>query len=139
MSLNHIFDISGSALAAETTRLKTSASNMSNANVVTGKAEDTYKAQYPIFKEVQEEAGLWLNGLKQGVGVDGIYESTAEPVKRYEPHNPIADEQGFVYAPNINSVAEMTNVISASRAYEMDINVLNTTKQLIQRTLHLGE
>ncbi|ARG99892.1 flagellar basal body rod protein FlgC [Legionella micdadei] len=139
MSLNNIFDISGSALVAETARLKTSASNMGNADVVTGSADEAYKAQYPIFTAIQEEAQQWMNQTKGGVAVSGIYESNADPVKRYEPNHPLADQDGFVYAPNINSVEEMANIISASRAYEMDVSVLNTTKQLIQRTLQLGE
>ncbi|MDI9819481.1 MULTISPECIES: flagellar basal body rod protein FlgC [unclassified Legionella] len=140
MSLNNIFDIAGSALVAETTRLTTSASNMSNANVVTGKPEDTYKAQYPVFRTVQDQAQQWMdNQVKAGVEVTAIYESEAEALKQYEPSNPLADEQGFVYAPNINYVAEMANIISASRAFQMSLEMLNTTKQLIQRTLQLGQ
>ncbi|WP_028389052.1 flagellar basal body rod protein FlgC [Legionella fairfieldensis] len=140
-SLNDIFSISGSALTAETMRLTTSASNMSNANVVTGSADDTYKARYPIFSTVQEQAVNQFNSqnLSGGVEVTDVYESTADPVKRYEPHHPQADKDGFVYAPNINSVGEMANIISASRSYEMSVNVLNTAKQLIQQTLRLGE
>lgn len=140
MSLTNIFDISGSGLVAETKRMSTSASNMSNANVVTGSADDTYKAQYPIFTTVQQQAAQWMNNqTKGGVGLSGTYESTADPVKRYEPSNPVADGDGFVYAPNISSTAEMANIISAARSYEMDVNVLSTAKQLIQKTLQLGE
>lgn len=139
MPLNTVFDISGSALVAETARLTTSASNMSNANVVTGSADSVYKAQYPVFSSVQEQAQHWMNDqTKAGVKVSGVYESNADPVKRYEPNNPIADQDGFVYAPNVNSVSEMANIISASRAYEMDVNVLNLAKQLILKTLQLG-
>ncbi|CDZ78134.1 Putative proximal rod protein [Legionella massiliensis] len=140
MSLNNIFDISGSALVAETRRLTTSASNLTNANVVVGNPDDVYRAQYPIFTTVQQQAEHWMGDqVKAGVAVTGIYESQTEPVKRYEPNNPIADADGFVYAPKISSVEEMANVISASRAYEMGINVINTAKQLIQKTLQLGQ
>ncbi|KTC85549.1 MULTISPECIES: flagellar basal body rod protein FlgC [Legionella] len=140
MSLNNIFDISGSALVAETARLKTSASNMSNADVVTGSADEVYRAQYPIFTAVQEEAQQWMDSqTKAGVALSGVYESNTDAVKRFEPNHPLADKEGFVYAPNINSVEEMANIISSSRAYEMGVSVLNTTKQLIQRTLQLGE
>lgn len=140
MSLNNIFDISGSALVAETARLTTSASNMSNANVVTGSPDDIYKAQYPVFRTVQEEAQSWMdNQAKTGVEVADIYESDVEAIKQYEPNNPLADGEGFVYAPNINYVAEVANIISASKAYQMNLEVMNTSKQLIQRTLQLGQ
>ncbi|KTD16274.1 flagellar basal body rod protein FlgC [Legionella jordanis] len=140
MSLNHVFDIAGSALVAETTRLTASASNMSNANVVTSKPEDSYKAQYPVFKTIQEEAQQWMdNDVKAGVAVTDIYESQAEAIKQYEPNNPLADADGFVYAPDINYVAEVANIISASKAYQMNLEVLNTSKHLIERTLQLGE
>ena len=140
MSLNTVFDIAGSALVAETTRLASSASNMSNANVVTGSPEDTYRAQYPVFQEVQEESQQWMNNqIRAGVAVPQFYESQAEPVKQYQPNHPLADKDGFVYSPNINYVEEMANIISASRAYQMDLEMLNTTKQLIQRTLQLGQ
>ncbi len=140
MSLNAIFDIAGSAMVAETARLKTSAGNMSNANIDAGSPEDVYKAKYPIFKAVQNNANQWIGEQMQGgVQLKGIYESEAEPIKRYEPNNPVADANGFVYTADINTVEEMTNVISASRSYEMNIEMLNTTKQLMQRTLQLGE
>ncbi|KTC77964.1 flagellar basal body rod protein FlgC [Legionella brunensis] len=139
-SLNNIFDIAGSALVAETARLTTSTSNMSNANVVTSNPDDTYKAQYPVFKTIQDEAQMWMdNQVKTGVEVSAIYESEAEALKQYEPNNPLADADGFVYAPNINYVAEIANIISASKAYQMNLEVLNTSKQLIQRTLQLGQ
>ncbi|KTD11276.1 flagellar basal body rod protein FlgC [Legionella jamestowniensis] len=140
MSLNNIFDIAGSALVAETSRLTTSTSNMSNANVVTGNPDDTYKAQYPVFRTVQDEAQLWMdNQVKAGVEVSAIYESEAEAIKQYDPNNPLADADGYVYAPNINYVAEIANIISASKAYQMDLEILGTSKQLIQRTLQLGQ
>lgn len=140
MSLNAIFDIAGSAMNAETARLKMSAVNLSNANVESGTPDEVYKAKYPIFKAVQEQANQWMGDkAKGGVELKGIYESDAEPQRRYDPNNPVADEQGFVYAPKINYVEEMANVISASRTYQMNIELLNTTKQLMQRTLQLGE
>lgn len=140
MSLSSIFDIAGSAMTAETVRLKTSAGNMSNANIEAGSPEEVYKAKYPIFKTIQENANQWAGErLAGGVEVTGIYESQAEPQRQYDPKNPIADADGFVYTPNVNYVEEMANVISASRSYEMDIELLNTAKQLMQRTLQLGE
>jgi flagellar basal-body rod protein FlgC len=140
MSLNAIFDIAGSAMTAETMRLKTSAENMSNANVEKGSPEEVYQAKYPVFKTIQENQNHWMGDqIKAGVQVKGIYESDAEPTKRYDPNNPIADGKGFVYSSNINNVEQMANVISSSRSYQMNIELLNTTKQLMQRTLQLGE
>lgn len=140
MSLSAIFDIAGSAMTAETARLTSSAGNMSNANVESGSPDEVYKPKYPIFQSVQEHANQWMGDqAKAGVQLKGVYESDAEPAKRYEPNNPVADEKGFVYTPNVNYVEEMANVISASRSYQMDIELLNTTKQLMQRTLQLGE
>jgi len=140
MSLNTVFDIAGSAMSAETIRLSTSAENMSNANVTMGSPDEVYQPKYPIFKTVQENQNKWMGDqIKAGVQVKGIYESDAEPSKRYEPNNPIADSQGFVYTSNVNYVEQMANVISASRSYQMNIELINTTKQLMQRTLQLGE
>lgn len=139
MTLSAIFNIAGSALTAETARLTTSAQNMSNANVESGNPEEVYKAKYPIFKAVQEHANQWMGEqISGGVQLKGTYESTLDPRKRYAPDNPQADKQGFVYTPNVNYVEEMANVISASRSYQMDVELLNTTKQLLQRTLKLG-
>lgn len=140
MSLNAIFDIAASAMTAETARLTTSAGNMSNANVEASSPEEVYQAKYPIFKAVQENANQWMgNQIKAGVKLEGIHESDAEPRRRYDPNSPIADKDGFVYTSNINYVEEMANIISASRSYQMNIELLNTTKQLMQRTMQLGE
>jgi flagellar basal-body rod protein FlgC len=140
MSLNSIFDIAGSALTAETARLTASTSNMSNSNVETGNKDDVYKVQYPIFKSVQENANQWMGDqLKAGVQLKGNYVSNADPVKRYQPNNPLADKTGYVYSPNVNYVEEMANVISASKSYQMNVELVNNAKMLIQRTLQLGE
>lgn len=140
MSLNSIFDIAGSAMTAETMRLTTSAGNLGNANIESSNPNDVFKPKYPIFQSVQESANKWMGDKANGgVQVKGVYESDAEPNKRYEPNNPMADEKGFVYTPNVNYVEEMANVISASRSYQMDVELLNTTKQLMQKTLQLGE
>lgn len=140
MSLNSIFDIAGSAMTAETARLTSSAENMGNANIETGNPDEVYKAKYPIFQAVQEKANQWLGDQsKAGVQLKGVYESQNEPSKRYDPNNPMADDKGFVYTSKINTVEEMANIISASRSYQMQIELLGTAKQLMQRTLQLGE
>lgn len=140
MTLGTIFDISGSALSAETARLTTSASNLNNANIEAGSPNDVYKVQYPIFKSVQEDANQWVgNQIKAGVQLKGTYVSKAEPIKTHQPDNPIADKNGFVYTPNVNTSAEMANIISAARSYQMNLELVNTAKQLMQRTLQLGD
>lgn len=140
MSLYNVFDISGSALKAQATRLTTTASNMSNANVISGNQNDVYRARYPIFQTVQMQANQLFNQTgEKGVKVAGVFESTSAPIKRFEPSNPIADKNGYVYAPNVNIVEEMTNMISASRSYQMNVEILNTSKQLMLRTLQLGQ
>jgi flagellar basal-body rod protein FlgC len=140
MSLTTVFDIAGSGMSAETARLSTSAQNMTNANVEFGDPSAVYQPRYPIFRAVQEEANQWLGDqIKAGVKLEGIYTTNAPPSMRYEPNNPIADANGYVYTANVSTVEEMANMISASRSYQMDIEVLSTTKQLMQSTLQLGQ
>lgn len=140
MSLSSVFDIASSGMVAETQRLSTSAQNMTNANVQVGNPNDVYQARYPIFQAVQEEANQWMGeNLKAGVKLQGVYVSNAPPSLRYEPNNPIADGNGYVYTSNISTVEEMANMISASKSYQMDINMFTMTKQLMQQTLQLGQ
>lgn len=140
MSLGSIFDIAGSALTAETARLTTSTSNLSNANVETGNPDEVYQVRYPVFKAIQEGATQWIGDqMKAGVKLDGVYVSEADPVKHYQPDNPMADKDGFIYSANVNYAEEMANVISAAKSYQMNIELVTTAKQLMQRTLQLGE
>lgn len=140
MSLNQVFDIATSALHAETTRMTTTSSNLANANAVSGNKDDVYKAQYPVFASIQNQANLDAkHAAIAGVEVQEIQESQADAISRYEPNNPMADENGFVYAPNVNYVEEMANMISASRSYQMNLELMGTTKQLLQKTLQLGQ
>ncbi|RUR08871.1 flagellar basal body rod protein FlgC [Legionella sp. km772] len=140
MSLSSVFDIASSGMAAETQRLSTSAQNMTNANVEVGNPNDVYQARYPIFEAVQAQANQWMgDNVKAGVKLQGTYVSNAPPSMRYEPNNPIADANGYVYTANISTVEEMANMISASKSYQMDINMFTMTKQLMQQTLQLGQ
>jgi len=103
MSIGSIFDIAGSALTAETARLTSSTSNLSNANIETGDMDDVYRVQYPVFKAIQEGANQWMDDqVKAGVQLKGNYVSNADPIKHYQPDNPIADKDGYVYTPNVN-------------------------------------
>ncbi len=138
MSLFKVFDIAGSAMSAQSVRLNTTASNLANAETVAGSPEAVYKARQPVFAAVMKSLDPGA-GPAVGVRVLGITESTAPPQQRYEPGNPLADEQGYVYLPNVNPVDEMVNMISASRSYQNSVEVLNTSKQMLLATLRLGQ
>jgi flagellar basal-body rod protein FlgC len=141
MSSFKAFDIAGSGMAAQSVRLNTTASNLANADSVSGDPASVYKARHPIFEAVK--ASLAAQGTTQQTGaavkVSGIYESTAPASARYEPGNPLADAKGYVYAPAVNVVEEMVNMISASRSYQNNVEVMNTSKDLLLATLRLGQ
>ncbi len=130
-----IFDVAGSALAAQSVRLNTVASNLANANNVSGDPTTVYRPLEPVFSTLPVDPA---NPTLAGVQVNGVEQGNAPPIKRYEPGNPLADSQGYVYAPDIDPVAQMANMISASRAYQADVEVLNTAKDLALATLGLG-
>ncbi|MDB6046614.1 MAG: flagellar basal body rod protein FlgC [Gammaproteobacteria bacterium] len=138
-----VFDIAGSALSAQSVRLNTVASNLANADSVSGDPSTVYKARHPVFEAVRASLGSQMGGANQGSGaavrVNGIVESNAPPTARYEPGNPLANEQGYIYAPNVNVVEEMVDMISASRAYQNNVEVMNTSKDLMLATLKLGQ
>jgi flagellar basal-body rod protein FlgC len=138
MSSFKVFDIAGSGMSAQSVRLNTTASNLANAESISGDANQVYKARHPIFEAVR--AGLNNAHAKsdQAVRVRDIVESQAAAVARYEPGNPLADTQGYVYAPNVNTVEEMTDMISASRSYQNNVEVMNTSKDMLLATLKLG-
>ncbi len=135
MSLMKVFDIAGSALGAQTVRLNTTASNLANANSASSSTDETYRARQPVFATLMDES----NDAVAGVEVAGIVESQ-EPLRRnYQPGHPLADEEGYVLMPNVNPVEEMANMISASQAYQNNVEVMNSSKQMLLRTLSLGE
>ena len=138
MGLYDIFNVSGSGMSAQTVRLNTTASNIANADSVASSSGEVYKARHPVFSTLLKDVSD-SNSTAAGVSVVGIVESKAAPIARYEPNNPLADEGGFVYAPNVSLVEEMANMISASRSYQSNVQVANMTKNLISRTLTLGQ
>jgi flagellar basal-body rod protein FlgC len=136
-----IFDIAGSGLSAQSVRLNTVASNLANAESVSGDPNSVYKARHPVFEAVKASMGA-QPGTEQGnaaVRVRGIMQNDAPPNARYEPGNPLANSEGYVYAPNVNVVEEMVDMISASRAYQNNVEVMNTSKELMLATLKLGQ
>jgi len=134
MSSNPIFDVAGSGMQAQSTRLNTIASNLANAENLSGNPATVYKPREPVFsvKAMGDDASA------VGVGVDSVIESSALPAKRYEPGHPLADKDGYVYAPDIDPVAQMVNLISAARSFQANVEVLNTAKELTIATLNLN-
>lgn len=138
MSLYNIFGIAGSALSANSVMLNTTASNMANAQSVSSSTGETYRAKHPVFQTLYQNR---LNNALQtpGVQVVDVVESNAEPIKKHSPNHPQADADGYIYSANINVVEEMANMIAASRSYQTNLQVATTAKQLLQRTLTLGQ
>jgi flagellar basal-body rod protein FlgC len=138
MSSFKVFDIAGSALSAQSVRLNTVASNLANANTVSGDKDKVYKARYPVFETVVAQSARG-EGSGAAVRVTEVIESEKAPLARYEPGNPAADADGFVYAPDINPVEQMVDMISASRSYQNNIEVMNASKDMLLATLRLGQ
>lgn len=134
MSLYDIFGISGSGLSAQSVRLNTVASNLANADDVSGSAKGAYRARQPVFAAVLENA---QNPNAIGVKVSQVQQSQSPIRKEYEPNNPLANKQGYVYTSNVNTVSQLANMMDASRTYQSDINVITTTQQLLMNTLKL--
>jgi flagellar basal-body rod protein FlgC len=133
MSDFRIFSIAGSALTAQSARLNAVASNLANADSVAGADGQPYRAKQVVFKATPVEGG----GL--GVRVTQVVDSAAPLRMQYDPANPAANEQGYVSLPNVNVVEEMVNMISASRAYQTNAEVMNTARALMQKTLAIGQ
>jgi len=146
MSLMNVFDIAGSGMSAQSVRLNTTSSNIANADSVSSNTDETYRARHPVFAAQLQSAmqpspfDFSANQLKAGSGVEvqGIVESDAPLQLRYEPEHPQADENGYVAYPNVNIVEEMANMISASRSFQNNVDVMNSAKQMMQHALSLG-
>jgi len=148
MSLTNVFEIAGSGMNAQSIRLNTTASNIANAESASSSVDETYRARKPWFAVMQKEfMSVNQKGEFQqlegetGVGVQvlGIVEKDAPLQQRFQPDHPMANEDGYVYYPNVNVVEEMTDMMSSSRSYQMNVEVLKTAKQMLQRTLTLGQ
>lgn len=139
MSMFKIFDVAGTGMSAQTLRLNVTASNMANADSVSSSVDKTYRARQPVFSAMLNEAAMQGDDTAVGVRVRGVVESQSPLKMRHDPTHPMADEKGNVYLPNVNVVEEMANMMSASRSYQSNVEVVNTTKQLMLRTLELGK
>lgn len=141
MAFDSIYRIAGSAMNAQTVRLNTVASNLANADSAAGTAEDVYQARKPVFASVYGN-----DQLTRGVGMGGaqvqvldVVSAGRPPEKRYEPDNPLADRDGYVYYADINEIEEMTDMMSASRSFETSVEVLNRITSMQQGLLKLGD
>ena len=138
MSLFSVMDIASTGMSAQSVRLNTTASNVANANSVSSSYDQTYKARHPVFAaELDQASGQQNPGSK--VKVLGIVESTKPLQIEYSPGHPMADDNGYIYKPNVNIVEEMANMMSASKAYETNVQVADTTKRIFRRVLRLGQ
>ena len=141
MAFDSIYRIAGSAMNAQTVRLNTVASNLANADSAAASAEEVYKARKPLFAAVYGN-----DELTRSVGMGGahvqvldVVTSGREPQRRYEPGNPLADRDGYVFYPDVNEIEEMTDMMSATRSFETNVEVLNRVKSMQQGLLKLGE
>lgn len=147
MSLSNVFDIAGSGMNAQSIRLNTTASNLANVDSASSSVDETYRARKPWFQVMQRE---YLNvnkdnefqSVKQvgvGVRVADIVEKDTPLKPRFQPGHPMANEDGYVYYPNVNVIEEMADMMSASRSYQMNVEVMKSAKDMLQRTLSLGQ
>lgn len=134
MSMFSIFGVSGSAVSAQSQRLNVVASNMANADAVAGPDGQGYKARQVVFETVPMGSDA-----SAGVKVRSVIESNEPMRKVHNPTHPMADAQGYVNQSNVNTVEEMVNMISASRSYQNNIEVMNTAKSLLLKTLQMGQ
>ncbi len=140
MSMDNIFGIAGTALNAQLTRMNATASNLANAGTVAGTEKDAFRAKRPVFKALVDEqmtnAGAAYVG---GVKVDRMADDTAPPRRVSDPKNPLADKDGYVYQSNVSEVTEMVEMMAAARSYQNNVEVINTARQLMMRTLDISK
>lgn len=133
MSLFNIFNVSGSAMSAQAQRLNTVASNLANADSATSASGGAYRAKQVVFEAVPMGNGA------TAVKVQKVVEDPSPMKLVYDPKNPLADEKGYVTMPNVNTVDEMVNMLSASRSYQTNVETMNAAKSLLLKTLTIGQ
>ncbi|BAN49763.1 flagellar basal body rod protein FlgC [Metapseudomonas resinovorans] len=148
MSLSSIFNIAGTGMSAQNTRLNTISSNIANAETVSSSLDQTYRARHPVFATMfqntlgnGDRGSLFTDQDQSGAGVQvlGVIEDQSTLTPRYEPNHPAANAEGYVYYPNVNVVEEMADMISASRSFQTNVEMMNTAKQMMQKVLTLGQ
>jgi len=138
MALDQIFGIAGSALNAQSVRMNLTASNLANAGTVSSTEQDAYRGKRAIFKTILEQQNSGQQVAYQGgVSIEKVQDDPT-PVRRVmDPGNPIADKEGYVYTSNVNEMGEMVDMMAASRSYQNNVEVINTARQLMMRTLEI--
>jgi flagellar basal-body rod protein FlgC len=137
MSLFKIFDTAASGMSAQSLRLNLVSSNMANADAVSSSIDQTYRARQPVFQTLLDQTNP--DAAASGVRMAGVVESQAPLVQEYAPDHPLANEEGYIFRPNVNMVEEMANMLSASRSYQGNVEVANSAKQLLLATLRMGQ
>ena len=137
MSIFKIFDTAATGMSAQSLRLNLVASNMANADAVSSSIDETYRSRQPVFKAMLNE--LNPDAAASGVKMAGVVESQAPLVQEYAPDHPLANEEGYIFRPNVNMVEEMANMMSASRSYQSNVEVANAAKQLLIATIQMGQ
>jgi flagellar basal-body rod protein FlgC len=138
MSFENIMSISSAAMDAQTARINLAASNVANADTVDSSPEKAFKAKRAVFKTVlEDQVYLGSNLVKGGVQVSGVKEDNTANPKRYEPNHPLANDEGFVFASNVNVMTEMVDVKAATRSFESAVEASNTAKRLMMRTIEM--
>ncbi len=137
MSMFKIFDTAASGMSAQSLRLNLVASNMANVDAISSSMDQTYRARQPVFRSMLNQ--LNPNDPAVGVRLVGVLESQAPLQMEYAPDHPQANDDGYIFRSNVNMVEEMANMISASRSYQSNVEVVNATKQLMSATLRMGE
>ena len=139
MSLFDVMNIAASSLTAQTAKINTVAQNLANAETVASSPEETYTAQTPLFRAVLEGQIDPNDASQMGVMVEGLVEVGGPANQEFNPDHPLADDDGYIYKPDINPATEMADLMQASRSFQNSIEAINTAKQLALRTLTLGK
>jgi flagellar basal-body rod protein FlgC len=138
MALDNIFGIAGSALNSQTVRMNTIASNLANAGTLAGTDQDAFRAKRTVFKAIMDQqVSPQDSTYKGGVKVLEIKDDPTPVRRMLDPGNPLADAEGYVYTSNVNEMGEMVDMMAASRSYQNNVEVINTARQLMMRTLDI--
>lgn len=147
MSLSGVFDLAGMGMTAQSIRLNTTASNLANAQSASSNIDEVYRARHPVFETMRRDlmgtdgsvVPTVMDESSMGLRVSAIVESEQPLERRYEPNHFKADKDGYVYYPNVNVVEEMADMISASRSFQINVEVMNSAKTMMQGVLSLGK
>ena len=136
MGLYNVFNVAGSSMSAQSVRLNTVASNLANTDTVSTTENGIYRSRQPVFAAVLQALGNEQSSIP--VRTAGIVESQEPARQEYQPDHPLANAEGYIYRSNVNTIEEMTNMMAASRSYQNSVEVFNTSKQLLLKTLNIG-